>query len=167
MKFNRNANHRVVASAFFLIECLVYLALFAVVSGLAITAYLRFDQQSRRLRQNASDITRALEAGESWREDVRHAEGKITTEKKDVGLVIHIPHRNGEVVYAFQNSEVKRLAGGKTVLLLSNVKSLAIEPDLRKRVNAWRWEVELKQRDPKSKLLPLFTFTAVSPGGAK
>jgi Tfp pilus assembly protein PilE len=56
-----------------LIECLVYIAVLAVVLNLSFVAYYRYEQHTRSLRRNADDITRALRAGERWREDVRTA----------------------------------------------------------------------------------------------
>ena len=56
-----------------LIECLVYIAVLAVVLNLSFVAYYRYDQHTHSLRRNADDITRALRAGERWREDVRTA----------------------------------------------------------------------------------------------
>ncbi len=42
-----------------LLECLVYIAVLAVVLNVSFLAYYRYDQHTRNLRRNADDITRA------------------------------------------------------------------------------------------------------------
>ena len=140
-----------------MIECLVYIAVFAVVLNLSFVAYYRYDQHTRNLRRNADDITRALRAGERWREDVRtaiappHATGN--------GLVI--PQQSGEVAYIFTDGAVWRQTGATRTIVLKQVKASTISDDSRQRVNAWRWELELASPQKIVLVRPLFTFTAV------
>ena len=63
-----------------LVDCLVYLAIWVVVVGLAFSAFYRCMSYSKNLARNADDIARALKAGERWREDVRAAAGPFKPE---------------------------------------------------------------------------------------
>jgi len=58
-----------------LIECLIYIGLLVIIVGLAWAAFSRALDSSHRLQDSASDISRALDAGERWREDVRQSSG--------------------------------------------------------------------------------------------
>src|SRR3954470_14151221 len=58
---------------FTLIEMLVYMGMLFLILGMAYIAMYRSMDASAGLRRNANDITRALETGELWREDVRGA----------------------------------------------------------------------------------------------
>ncbi|HXI82851.1 MAG TPA: prepilin-type N-terminal cleavage/methylation domain-containing protein [Verrucomicrobiae bacterium] len=141
-----------------LVECLVYIAVFAVVLNLSFVAYYRYDQHTRNLRRNADDITRALRGGEHWREDVRAAIAPPHTIEN--GLVI--PQHSGEVTYLFTNGAVWRQTGATRTVVLKQVKASTISSDSRQRVNAWRWEVELASPQKVVLVRPLFTFTAVA-----
>jgi len=140
-----------------LIECLVYIAVLAVVLNLSFVAYYRYEQHTRNLRRNADDITRALRAGERWREDVRTA--IASPHVMENGLAI--PQQSGEVAYVFANGAVWRQTGATRVVVLKDVKASTISDDSRPRVNAWRWEMELASPQKAVLVRPLFTFTAV------
>lgn len=141
-----------------LIECLVYIAVLAVVLNLSFLAYFRYNQHSNSLRRNADDIVSALRAGERWREDVRAS----TAPPRVVANGVVIPQRSGEVAYVFADGAVWRQTSTTRVALLKHVTVSAMSDDSRPRVNAWRWELELAS--PKKNVLvrPLFSFTAVT-----
>src|SRR5436309_3107766 len=96
-----------------LVDCLVYLAIWAVVVGLAFSAFFRSMSYSKNLARNADDIARALKAGERWREDVRAATGpfKLVTGQASVEQALHIPQKTGEVVCRFIDGAVLRQTG--------------------------------------------------------
>ena len=150
-----------------LIDCLVYLAIWAVVVGLAFSAFYRCMSYSKSLPRNADDIARALKAGERWREDVRAATGpfKVVTWEASVAQALHIPQKSGEVVYLCIDGAVLRQRGTNApwIPALSGVKSSRMEKDERQRVVSWRWEVELKNKQNVARVRPLFTFQAVAP----
>ena len=58
---------------FSLIECLVYISVFALLMTLAMQLFFQTRDSADRLRRNADDLTRALHAGELWREEIRAA----------------------------------------------------------------------------------------------
>ena len=140
-----------------LLECLVYIAVLAVVLNLSFVAYYRYDHHTRSLRRNADDITRALRAGERWREDVRAA----IAPPHAIANGLAIPQQSGEVAYVFQDGDVWRQVGATRVAVLRQVKVSAISDDSRQRVNAWRWELELASPQRLVLIHPLFSFTAV------
>jgi Tfp pilus assembly protein PilE len=142
---------------YMLLECLVYIAVFAVVLDLSFVAYYRYDQHTRNLRRNADDIVRTMHAGERWREDVRTA--IAPPHAIENGLVI--PQQSGEVVYIFADDAVWRQTATNRVAVLRQVKVSTIAADSRQRVNAWRWELELASPQKVVLVRPLFTFTTV------
>jgi hypothetical protein len=150
-----------------LVDCLVYLAIWGVVVGLAFAAYFRSVSYSKNLARNAEDIARALKAGERWREDVRAATGpfKLVTWEASVAQALHIPQKTDVVIYLFKDGAVLRQRGTNTpwIPALSGVKSSRMEKDERRRVVSWRWEVELQNKQKVARVRPLFTFQAVTP----
>jgi Tfp pilus assembly protein PilE len=140
-----------------LVECLVYIAVFAVVLNLSFTAYYRYDQHTRNLRRNSDDIVRAMRAGERWREDVRTAIASPHVIENGVA----IPQQSGEVAYVFADGAVWRQTGATRVVVLKDAKASTISDDSRQRVNVWRWELELASPQKVVLVRPLFTFTAV------
>jgi Tfp pilus assembly protein FimT len=65
---------------YLLMECIVYMAVFAIITGVGMaTFYLCWDD-SKALLYATDDIAAALHAGERWRADIRSATGKITIE---------------------------------------------------------------------------------------
>ena len=144
-----------------LIDCLVYIALSVLLLGAAGIAFSRFLDNTKGLRRNADDITRALHVGEVWRMDIRAATGAIEAELED--QTIHIPTRTDQISYRFANAQVWRKAnrGAEWTPVLSRVKNSQMESDNRTRVKAWRWEVELETVKKSARVHPLFTFIAV------
>lgn len=143
-----------------LIECLVYIAVLAVVLNLSFDAYFRYDQHTRSLRRNAYDITRALRAGEQWRADVRAS----TAPPHAIENGVAIPQRSGEVTYVFAQGTIWRQSSRTRVSVLKQVKTSTMSDDSRSRVNAWRWELELATPQKAVRVRPLFSFTAVTGG---
>lgn len=140
-----------------LIECLVYIVVLSVVLTIAYPAYYRYVSNARGLTQNADDIVRALRAGERWRDDLRGATGPIRP--TPTGLIV--PVGTGSVRYEFSDNSVWRQTGAARVVFLKSVASSVMQADPRRRVRAWRWELELAGRPTRARLRPLFTFVAV------
>ncbi len=140
-----------------LLECLVYIAVLAVVLDLSFVAYYRYDQHTRSLRRNADDIVRVMQAGERWRDDVRAA--IAPPHAIENGLVI--PQQSGDVVYIFADDVMWRQTATNRVVVLRQVKASTMAVDSRQRVNAWRWELELASPQKVILVHPLFTFTTV------
>ena len=147
-----------------LTECLVYIAVFAILTGIGFAAFYLCWDHSKALIYASDDISSALRAGERWRADVRAATGKIIVETNATGEVVQIPEGARVVSYRFESGEVRRQisASGNPQLLLANVRASKMEMDDRGGVRAWRWELELLQRR-KGTFLPLrFTFEAAA-----
>ena len=154
---------------FTLVECVVYMALFAVVAGLGIAAFFHCRDSAESLRRTADDIVLTLQAGERWREDVRQAVAPLLFVEADGEQQVVIPQKTNRVAYRFSKQAVWRRTDTNAawVPLLPKVKQSRMERDARAHVTAWRWEVEIKSRRPEARLRPLFTFEAVSLGGIK
>lgn len=107
-----------------LVECLVYVAVFSILSGVAFTAFYRCHDTMKGWRRNAEDIVHALRAGEQWREDVRSATGPIQSEVGQQEQLLQIPHPQGEVRYKLSGGAVLRQVGESApwVTLLPKVK---------------------------------------------
>jgi hypothetical protein len=149
-----------------LIECLVYIAVFVVVMGVAYSAFYRCLTDARNLRRNAEDIERILLAGERWRADIRAANRDAWLDSTNEQQVLHIPQPDGEITYRLTQNILWRQISGRTAeSILTGIRQSKMILDTRARVAAWRWEVELKTRQKVVRLRPLFTFAAVSVGG--
>lgn len=150
-----------------LMDCLVYVALFFVVTGLALSIFYRCWGNSRLIGRTADDIGAAVSAGELWRDDVRHAAAPVHAEASAAGQLVLIPVTGGSIRYRFAEGIVSRQNGDDApwTQVLARVQSSRMAPDNRPRVAAWRWELELKPRQKFPRMLPLFTFEAVPATG--
>jgi hypothetical protein len=153
---------------FTLVEVLAYMALLFVIIGLGYAAVYNCMDHSLVLRGNAEDITRALDAGERWRSDVRAADLAIRVETSETNQVLYLRGKQGEVDYSFKSGEVRRRVGsGPWTLILANAKASTMQAEHRQYVTVWRWELELLPRSKAKvvpgRILPLFTFQAVPP----
>jgi hypothetical protein len=146
-----------------LVECIVYLASFLILSGVAMGSFYLCWDHSKALRSSSDDISAALTAGERWRADVRAASGTITAELTDQGQVVKIPEGGTEILYIFDLNKVQRQVGTTSlpVMLLPRVISSEIKPDTRGGVTAWRWELQVTQRRKEMHTQLMFTFEAV------
>jgi len=164
MKPRQNISRRR-RSGILLVECLVYIAVFAILLGGGMAAFYFCWDHSKGLLYATSDITAAMRAGERWRSDVRAATGKITAVTTPTGQVVRIPEAGKEVVYRFASGEMRREipALHHSQLLLPKVKSSVILADPRGSVDAWRWELNLTERRKETHLPLGFTFEAVQP----
>jgi hypothetical protein len=164
MTLSRRNPHQ---SGLMLVECLVYIAGFFLITGLAFAAYYRSLDNSRGLRHNADDIVRALKAGERWRADVRSARGPLALEQIDDEQALRIPQASGEIVYLFSQGAVWRKTPAEPVPVISldGVKGSRMLMEARGEVTAWRWELELRTRQKVVRLRPLFTFIAAAAQG--
>ena len=147
-----------------LLECLVYIAVFAILLGGATTVFYFCWYHSDALICAADDIASTLHAGERWRADVRAATGKITVETTATGEAMRIPEGAREVSYRFESGEVRRQfsASAKPLLLLANVKTSQMQMDTRGAVSAWRWELEMFPHRKETHLPLRFTFEAAA-----
>jgi hypothetical protein len=153
------------ASGILLFECVIYLGLLFLVLGLSYAVFYRGWEQSLGMRRNAEQIARALTTGERWREDVRTANGPLRAEDAGAEQILHIPHGSGETAYRTSQGVLWRRTDERAtwVEVVDRVKSSRMQIEPRQHVTAWRWELELKTRDPKRRLQPLLTFEAVPP----
>ena len=157
------------SSGLTLIECLVYISLFALFIVLVMTTFFRARDASDSLRRQADDVTRTLNAGERWREDVRTATAPPRVVEENGQTWLALPRGTNTTVYTHFNNTVWRQAHTNQSWqpVLARVKSSRIEADAREHVTAWRWEVELQLKDPRKQTKPLFTFLAVTPKETK
>jgi Tfp pilus assembly protein PilE len=149
---------RLDTGGYLLLEVLVFMALMVVILDLAYAAYWRCADNSKRLQENAADILATVQAGERWRDDIRLAQDTVLN-PDGVKMM-----QSGDIVeYRFDEQAIWRHSAqsGRTIRLLSKVKSSAMRPEPRRQVSAWRWEVELQSRKAPPYLRPLFTFEAV------
>ena len=156
------------ARGFSLIECLVYIGVFFLVSALAFSVYYRTLDSSRLVSRTVDDIAPAVRIGERWRQDVRAATAAPRLENGADGQVLVIPGQAGAVRYRVNGGALSRRADDAAgwTPLLTGIMSSRMEPDQRARVAAWRWELELNPRRHSSRMRPLFTFEAVPAPGA-
>lgn len=149
-------------SGILLVECLVYLAVFSLLTAIGTATFYFCWDHSRAVIITANEIESALRTGERWRADMRSATGKISIETTAIGETVRIPEAGREIIYRFEAGEVRReiLPPGNTQLLLPKVKSSEMKTERRGSVTAWRWEVELTPRRKEAHLPLRFTFEA-------
>ena len=147
-----------------LVECLVYIAVLALVLIVTMRGFSRCWDDSKALRHNADDIILVLHAGEQWRADVRAARGPAQLTQADGAEKLVIPSIAGPIIYTFAKGELRRQTSfpAATNLLLSNIQSSQMQSNPRQRVAAWTWELELKPTRKGARVRPLFTFEAVA-----
>ena len=145
-----------------LIECLVYVAVFAILLGIGTASFYFCWDHTRATIFTADEIGSALRAGETWRADVRAATGKISGETTATGETVKISEGGKEVLYRLANGELRREIPTQNFsrLLLPKVKSSAMKTESRDGVTAWRWELEVTPRRKDAHLPLVFTFAA-------
>jgi len=147
-----------------LLECIVYIGIFAVILGLALMSFYLCWDDSKALMYATDDIAAALRAGERWRADIRSATGKITVETTSQGEYLRIPHGRHAILYSFSAGEIHRqlALSNFSEPLLTTVQTSQMMCETRGPVSAWRWELELKSRRKNTHLPLLFTFEAAA-----
>ena len=157
MKYLPNKRRAVV-----LVEALTYVGVLAVVIFVSSKAVGNGSRQASVMRFESEDMSAALHAGERWRSDIRAA---ITAPKMgEESRTIQMETSQGQVNYSFDGQRLLRRVGNAEPreLIRGQVENSRMILDERKGVTAWRWELELKRRNPRSQMRPLFTFLAVS-----
>lgn len=145
-----------------LTECLVYLAVFVILFGIATAAFYFCWDHTRAVIITANEVESALRAGETWRADVRGATGTISLERTPAGETVKIVKNGREIFYHQTGGEVRREIPAQKIsrLLLNRVKASAMAADPRAGVAAWHWELELTPRRKEAHFPLLFTFAA-------
>ena len=163
LSYHHSANRR--SPGVMLIECLVYIAVFMILMGIATAAFYFCWDHTRAVVFTANDVESILRAGENWRTDVRAATGTISVEATATGETMKIPEGSREIIYHFDGGEVRReiSSQNRSRLLLQRVKASEMKTELRAGVNACRWEVEVTPRRQMPHFPLLFTFEAVQP----
>ncbi len=145
-----------------LIECLVYVAVFAILLGGGTAAFYFCWDHTRAVIFTSNEIESAMRAGEVWRSDVRAATGKISIETTATGETVKIPTSGKEIIYQLHDGELRREipTQNSSRLLLEKVKTSEVKTVSRDGVSAWRWELELAPRRKEAHFPLLFTFEA-------
>ena len=144
-----------------LLECLVYISLFAVLTGIGLAAFYLCWNQSAAVVCATDDIHAALFTGERWRADVRAGTG-VTFEQTATNRTMRITQKGKKVIYRFEGGEVRRQIAGsaRAEVLLPKVIHSQMTAQPGEGVTACRWELELAVRRPETQLPLLFTFEA-------
>src|ERR1700689_2092772 len=101
MNLPRNISRPRRQAGILLVECLVYIAVFAILLGIGTATFYFCWDHSKALIYATDDIASALRAGELWRADVRAATGKISVKTMATGEVVRIPEAKKEIIYRF------------------------------------------------------------------
>ena len=95
---------------FLLLDCVMYLALLALILGMTYAAFYRAHENAQNLDRNAAALVRALRAGERWREDVRSATAPPRVREDAGEMLLELPQAAGVVRYRFHEGTVSRQA---------------------------------------------------------
>jgi hypothetical protein len=162
MKLPSNISRARRQAGIMLVECLAYIAVFAIPLGGATTVFYYCWDHTQAVIYATDDISSALRAGERWRADVRNATGTISVATTATGEDVKIPEGEKEILYHFDSGEMHRQVSSTefSELLLPKVKMSQMKLDARGEVRAWRWELELNPRHKETNLPLRFTFEA-------
>jgi hypothetical protein len=146
-----------------LVDCLIYLAVTALLVGLGVALYLRCLDAASGLSRNADDIAEATALGERWREDLRLAVAPPFHDETG-GSSLVIPQAVGETVYRFGYDSVWRKAADSRewARLLDRVVRAEWNPEVREHVVAWHLDLEMKSKKRNARVRPLFSFIGVA-----
>lgn len=150
--------------AIMLIECLVYIGVLGIIFGLSSLALFRGLEMSRRIHGNTDEISRALAAGERWREEIRKSIRVSLLTNAPGGAAIRMEDQNRKAIdYALRERALLRRTGeeGQWTPALKGVKSSNFVRDERFGLVSWRWELELQGTRKEARVRPRFTFQAV------
>jgi hypothetical protein len=149
-----------------LIECMVYIAVVVIVLGLAFALFYTCSDHYVGLRRNAEDVTRALHAGERWREDIRLATAPAAYVESDARPMWRIPQRETAVFYLYDAGSIWRFSSSNSVPeeVLGRVLSSDMRSEARQEVPCCAWTVELKSQRKVPQVRPVFHFLAVPQG---
>lgn len=149
-------------SGIMLLECVAYIAVFAILLAGGTTAFFYCWDHTRAVIFTADQVESALRAGETWRADVRGATGKISVVTTATVETVTIPRDGKEIIYQFTGGELRREipAQNHARVLLARVKVSEMQSSRRANVTAWRWELELSPRRKEANLPLRFSFAA-------
>ena len=150
-----------------LIECLIYIGTFTVIMLVAMQMFYQSRENSDRLRRHSDSITRALHAGEVWREEIRSAAASPHIVSHPSQTWLAIPQATNVVLYTHFKDAIWKQSheGARWILVLAGVTGSRMESDARKHVIAWRWDLELVIKGKRKKTRPTFTFLSVPSSG--
>src|SRR6185437_1864125 len=138
MKLRPDIAHARHCSAVMLIECLVYIAVFAILTGIGLASFYFCWDHTRGTIYAADEVESALRVGEGWRADVRAATGKISIATTATGELVTIPEGEGKILYRFEAGELRREIPAQNIsrLLLPKVKMSEMKTEARDGVTA-------------------------------
>jgi Tfp pilus assembly protein FimT len=150
-------------SGVLLVECIVYIAVVTILLGVGMSVFWKCWEGHNALRRNADDIVLALRVGEQWRADIRAATGPILVEKVDDGERLLIPSSAGQIIYTASHGKVTRTSADRDAVVLPTIRGSRMQPDVRRFVTGWRWEIELVSNRKNAGVRPLFAFESAVP----
>ena len=145
-----------------LVECVTYIAVFAILTSVGLAAFYLCWNQSKAVVYTTEDISAALRAGERWRADIRAATGTISMEARGDDQTVQVPQNGKVIIYRFAGGEVRREASvsQSSQVMLNKVKTSRMSAESRGGVTGYCWELQLAERRPETQLPLLFTFEA-------
>ena len=145
-----------------LIECLVYIGLFAVLLTCATRFFSVIYYHNKAAASAASYTIAALDAAKHWRRDIANAKGEPKLIRDDHFDVIRIDQANGEQVsYRVNGTRLERHNSKEWVPIIRRVASSIMLPDQREQVRAWRWDLAMETRSRFLGVPVRFSFPAV------
>ena len=146
-----------------LVECLIYLAITALLVGLGMALFIRCLNAASDLSRNADEIARTVSVGERWRADLRQATAAPQLSAAHAAELV-IPQAGGPVTYLVADDAIWRRAAGEATWtrLLERVAHAEWNAEARGPVTAWHFDLELKSRKRGARLRPLFSFVGVA-----
>jgi hypothetical protein len=165
MKLPRHISKAHRTAGILLVECMVYISVFAILLGIGTAAFYFCWDHTRAVIFTTSEVESALRAGEHWRADVRAATGTISVVTTADSATMEIPAGEMKIIYRLAAGELRREIPSQnhSWLVLEKIKASEMKTEPRDGVTAWRWELELTPHRKEAHFPLLFTFEAAQP----
>ncbi len=147
---------------FTLVELLIYIATFSVISTVAYKTFSVGHHNSNNIIRITEDILRISQIGDIWRKEFEKAD-KI--EVKENKMILSYKD-SSSITYSHKDSKLLKSIGDKAnKILASNVKSIEFNKLETLKVLAYEMNIELNVTKNKlNKLCPLFSFIGIKRG---
>ncbi len=147
-----------------LVEILVYMAIFIIVMALAFQCFHMFLKNSHDLRKASEDIIAISQIGDGWRDKVRNADSI-----KCEGSMFFLIRDGRETCYSYRDNALQFRGpepDARWKILNDRIGACSFTNTAYDGFSAWEMDLELKVRNEKAKVKPLFSFIAVNKKGA-
>ncbi len=146
---------------FSLLELIVYVSVFTLVSTMSIMTYHAGVKNQGHLTLAGDDVSRTTRAGDAWRKRIRDADSIRLTDN-----VLTLENEGGNTRFVLVgDSIIRKTEGEREHILLRRVSSCRFEREKRDGFTIWTMTIELRTRSKNPAVKPLFSFISTHNDG--